>query len=278
MSKEIAEAADRLWKTFQNKGTCRPVHDLIGKHDLEIAYKVQEEITKLREMSGAKIVGRKVGFTSTVLQKQLGISQPGYGILFDDMDRSLGHVFTSVPQFYNQQPRVEAEIAFVLDRDIAFEKPITSQIIDAIAYVVPALEIVLSRIKEPDIQNLSTANIIDIIADNASGGYFVLGHRPRLLREVDVVNCKMTMVKKTIQEEKVISENVSEGTGVRCYGSPLNALRWLAEEMVRVGRPLQAGDVVMSGALGPMASAYMGGLFEGTIDGLGSVSVSFPQP
>lgn len=272
MSKEIAEAAARLWQAFEEEGTCTPVHDLIGKSDLETAYAVQEENTKRREKSGAKVVGRKVGFTSTVIQKQLGISQPGYGILFDDMDRPLGHIFTSAPRFYNQQPRVETEIAFVLDRDIAFENPTTSQIIDAIAYVVPALEIVVSRIVSPN------ACITDIIADNASGGYFVLGHQPRLLREVNVVDCKMTMVKKTIREEKVISDNVSGGSGTACYGSPLNALRWLAKEMVRAGRPLREGEVVMSGALGPMASADTGGLFEGRIEGLGNVSVSFPQP
>ena len=271
MSKEITEAATRLWQAFEGGNTCAPVHGLIGKDDLAKAYAVQEENTKRREKSGAKIVGRKVGFTSTAIQKQLGISQPGYGFLFDDMDCSLGHVCNPASHFYIQQPRVEVEVAFVLGRSIGFKNPTTSQIMDAVAYVVPALEIVASRIVSPD------ACITDIIADNASGGYFVLGHQPRLLREVNVVDCKMTMVKKTIQGEKEISENVSEGTGAGCYGSPLNALRWLAREMVRVGCPLQQGDVVMSGALGPMVSADAGSSFEGCIEGLGNVSVLFSQ-
>lgn len=270
MGKEVGEAAERLWQAFKEGGTCAPVHDLIGKDDLAKAYAVQEKVVEFRKANGAKIIGRKVGFTSTAIQKRFGVSQPGYGFLFDDMDCSLGHVCNTDPRFYKQQPRAEAEIAFVLSRDIVFENPTTSQIIDAVAYAVPALEIVASRVAGPD------ACITDIIADNTSGGYFVLGHQPRLLREVDVVDCKMTLVKKTMREGKEISENVSEGTGAMCYGSPLNALRWLAREMVRIERPLQEGDVVMSGALGSMVPADEGSSFEGRIEGWGGVSVSFP--
>ena len=270
MGKEVGEAAERLWQAFKEGGTCAPVHDLIGKDDLAKAYEVQKKIVELRRANGARIVGRKVGFTSAAIQKQLGVTQPGYGFLFDDMDCPLGHACNFDPRFYSRQPRVEAEVAFVLSRDIAFENPTTSQTIDAVAYVVPAIEIVASRIVGPD------ACITDIIADNASGGYFVLGHQPRLLREVNVAACKMTMVKKTVRGGEEISENVSEGAGAACYGSPLNALRWLAREMVRVGHPLQEGDVVMSGALGPMVSVDAGSSFEGCIEGLGSVSVLFP--
>lgn len=111
--------------------------------------------------------------------------------------------------------------------------------------------------------------ITDIIADNARGGYFVLGHRHRSLREIDLASCRMEMTQD--------GELISEGTGVSCAGSPLNALRWLAGEMVHAGHPLKAGDVIISGALGPTIRAKRGSEFKGYVEGLGSASGSFLQ-
>lgn len=261
MSKKIEQAAERLWQAAREQTVCAPVRDLIGEQDITTAYQVQEMNTRRRAYEGARIIGRKVGLTSAAAQKMFATSQPDYGILFDDMDVPQASTFPYTAGFHLQNPRVETEIAFVLERDLAVEHPTSAEIISAVAYAVAALEIVASRIKEWDLR------IADTIADNASGAYFVLGHRPRLLREIDVISCSMEMTKN--------GEAVSSGTGAACAGSPLNALRWLAKEMTRAGRPLQAGDVIMSGALGPMIPAAPGDKFVGRIEGVGEASVSF---
>jgi 2-keto-4-pentenoate hydratase len=159
------------------------------------------------------------------------------------------------------QPRIEAEIALILDTDILVEIPTVADVVRAIAYVVPALEIVDSRITDWDI------SIVDTIADNASSGLYVLGGPFRRIESLDLVAAEMSMTKN--------GEVVSNGTGAACLGNPLNAATWLAGEMVRRGRPLRAGDVVLTGALGPMVEVRAGDAFAATISGVGSVRVSF---
>ncbi len=134
-------------------------------------------------------------------------------------------------------------------------------VLPAIAYVLPALEIVDSRIARWDI------GIVDTIADNASSGLFVLGNRPVQLDACDLELCGMVLEKN--------GEGVSFGAGAACLGHPMNSLIWLARKMAAVGRPLEAGDVVLSGALGPMVAALPGDRFEMRISGLGSVRTSF---
>lgn len=257
----IKQAAERLWLASQEKTTCAPVRDLIGDRDLAAAYAVQEKNTRKRTKGGGKIIGRKIGLASPAAQQQFGVSEPNYGMLFDDMDIPQGSSIAYHAGFHGQGPRVETEIALVLERDVVSERPTTAQILSAVDYAVAALEIVASHISDWDVR------ITDMTADNASGAGFVLGHQPRLLRDIDVLGCGMEMT----QNDSV----VSSGKGEACLGSPLNALRWLATEMTRIGRPLLAGDVIMSGALGPMVSVVPGDVFVGRIEGLGSVSVSF---
>ncbi len=124
-----------------------------------------------------------------------------------------------------------------------------------------AIEVVDSRIAGWDIK------IADTIADNASSGRFVLGHEPRRIDRVDLIGCGMALERQ--------GEVVSSGAGVACLGSPINATLWLARTMARAGRPLKRGDVVLSGALGPMVAAAPGDRFLARIEGLGSVSVGF---
>jgi 2-keto-4-pentenoate hydratase len=126
---------------------------------------------------------------------------------------------------------------------------------------MPALEIVGSRIKNWDI------SIVDTIADNASSGLFVLGASRRPLDDLDL--------REVIMQMKRRGTLVSEGKGAACLDNPLNAVAWLAGELGRRGRPLRSGDIVLSGALGPMVSAEPGDRFEASITGLGSVSAVF---
>lgn len=254
----IQTAAQRLWNAAQTKQTCAPIRELIGIEDLATAYKIQAANTDLRIQKGARIVGSKVGLTSFAVQKQLGVDQPDYGILFDDMEVLNGGEI-SVSKL--MQPKAEAEIAFVLGKDLPNPNIGTVDVLSAIDYALAAIEIVGSRIEGWNIR------ITDTIADNASASHFVLGHRPIRLANFDVINCNMVMTKN--------GAIVSEGKGSACLGSPVNAVLWLAKTMANLGKPLQAGDVILSGALGPMSNVTAGDIFNATIDGLGSVSVRF---
>jgi 2-keto-4-pentenoate hydratase len=259
MSTRIAAATARLRGAEAARKPCKPVRDLIGAHDVDAAYAVQEAGTKTRMAAGARLVGRKIGLTAVAVQKQLGVDQPDYGMLFDDMEVPDG---ACAPPGRLLQPRAEAEIAFVLGRDLDHEAPSAAEVMRAVEFALCAIEIVDSRIESWDI------GIADTIADNASSGLYVLGRRPARITDLDLALCGMVARKN--------GEIASLGTGAACLGHPLHATRWLADAMARVGRPLRAGDVVLSGALGPMVPVADGDAFSIEIQGLGRASVSFP--
>jgi len=249
-----------LREASNNRITIPPIRSEIGVEDIDLAYKIQEINTQLRLDEGARIVGKKIGLTSFSVQKQLGVDQPDFGILFHDKEVLNGQSI-SIQEIL--QPKVEAEIAFVLGEDLDVPDLGIIDLMSCIDYALPAIEIVGSRISNWDIK------ITDTIADNASASHFVVGHTPKTLDEFDVVDCQMKMHKG----EKL----VSEGSGAASLGSPLNATLWLANKMYEYGQPLQAGDLILSGALGAMCEVKAGDHFSVKIEGLGAVSVSFDE-
>ena len=260
INRKVEAAAKRLREAAQKGIVCEPVRNLIGTTDLEKAYAVQEINTALRIAQGAKIVGSKIGLTSLAVQKQLGVDQPDFGILWQDKEVLNGG---EIAMSELMQPRAEAEIAFVLGKDLTSTHLTSIDMLSAIDYALASIEIVGSRIKDWDIK------ITDTIADNASASHWVVGHRPVKLENLDLLNCKMVMENN--------GKIVSEGIGRNCLGSPINAMLWLAQKMVALGRPMQAGDVILTGALGPMVSAKAGDNFKVTIEGLGEVSAKFVE-
>ncbi|MEX2597279.1 MAG: fumarylacetoacetate hydrolase family protein [Salibacteraceae bacterium] len=259
-TQEQQKAASILWEAQNSGELCSPVREIIGEADLESAYTVQRINTGLKLKRGEQIIGAKIGLTNEVVQKQLGVNQPDYGVLTDAM---LFNESNRIPWSVLHQPKVEAEIAFVLGQDITEGDITLSDLKAKIASAVASIEVVGSRIKDWNIR------ITDTIADNASASHFVLGAEEKPLSEIDLEGCKMVM--------KRGEEIVSEGFGKACMGNPLNALLWLAQTMVKLGTPLRAGDVVLAGALGPMVSVQPGDEFNATIEGLGTVSVSFDR-
>jgi 2-keto-4-pentenoate hydratase len=237
-----------------------PIRPQVAEFDVDAAYGIQEANTTHWQAEGRRLVGSKIGLTSRAVQKQLGVDRPDFGVLFADMivaedePVAAGRVL---------QPKIEAEVAFLLDRDIDVEAPTIADVLRAVAYAMPALEIVGSRITNWDI------GIVDTVADNASSGLFVLGGPVRRLDNLDLRALQMRMTRR--------EEVVSKGTGAACLGNPLNAMAWLAAELARRGRPLRAGDVVLSGALGPMVPVNPGDTFEANIVGLGTVSARFAE-
>lgn len=254
------EAAARLLQAAKSGITCEPVRDLLGITDLPMAYGAQNIITSERLKAGARLVGRKIGLTSLAVQKQLGVDQPDFGMLFDDMEVMHDGI---IPWAEMMQPKVEGEIAFVLKNDLPNPSITMAELISSIDYVLASLEIVGSRIEGWNIR------ITDTIADNASASHFVLGHRPISLENIDLINCSMVMEKN--------GETVSKGTGADCMGSPLNATLWLARIMAQLGTPLKAGEIILSGALGPMSPVAPGDKVTARFDTLGEVSVQFGE-
>ena len=256
----VAAAARRLWDA-ESSGPCAPVRDLIGTDDLDAAYAVQERSTARALERGRRIVGRKIGLTSPAVQAQLGVDRPDFGMLFADMAAGEG---LPIAAARTMQPKIEAEIALILGEGLPHADPTVADLLLATAYAVPALEIVGSRIAGWDIR------ITDTIADNASSGLFVLGGPARPLDGLDLgAGARMTL--------KRGEEVVSEGSGEACLGHPLNAAVWLAGEMARRGRPLTAGEIVLTGALGPMVPVAPGDMFTAEIAGLGRVTARFAE-
>ena len=255
---DVAEAVERLQVAAARRVPCRPVRDLIGADDLELAYAVQQRIAGSRLAAGAQVVGRKIGLTSPAVQRQLGVDRPDFGVLFDDMDVSALDV---VPSDRLLQPKAEAEVAFVLRDDLADGPLDAAQVRAAVGSAAAALEIVDSRIVGWDI------TFGDTVADNASSGLFVLGQERLSLEEFEPVTATMQMF--------LDDELVSEGDGAACLGDPLLALAWLARTAREVGDPLRAGEVVLSGALGPMVATPPGSRVRAEITGLGTVEAIF---
>jgi 2-keto-4-pentenoate hydratase len=259
----ITEIADLLWMAEHHRVPCAPVREQIlaaaGNADpIATAYAVQQHNVRRRLEAGARIVGRKIGLTSVAVQRQLGVDSPDFGMLFADMAFGDG---AAIPLARTLQPKVEAEIALVLGHDLVHERHTFADLISATAYALPAIEVVGSRIENWDIK------LLDTVADNASSSVFVLGSTPAKLSRLDLAGCAMTMARR--------GETVSSGSGAACLANPLNAAVWLADMMVRVGTPLRAGDVLMTGALGPMVAVAAGDQFVTHIEGLGEVRAVF---
>lgn len=254
----VHAAAERLRQAQETRTPCPPVRDLLPDASVATGYAVQDLLTRARVEAGGRIVGRKIGLTSPAVQAQLGVDQPDFGVLYDDM---ACRQYEPISHDRLLQPRIEAEVAFVLAADLDGDVDVAAARA-AVAEVVPALEIVDSRVAGWDI------TIVDTIADNASSGLYVLGEPTGPLGERDLTAVQMTMTGAG-------GTVVSTGSGAACLGDPVAALVWLARTAAALGAPLRAGDLVLSGALGPMVPVAPGAGFTAELSGLGTVRASF---
>jgi 2-keto-4-pentenoate hydratase len=231
------------------------ISESYGISEPDAAYAVAEINTAARLAEGARIVGMKVGLTSKAVQQQLGVTQPDFGVLFDDMECLNGQDILMARLI---QPKVEAEVAFVMGRDLNSPAPSYAEFLASLAYALPAIEIVDSAIVDWKI------TLVDTVADNASCGLYVLGDQPVAIGQYSLAELGMTLLKN--------GETVSVGTGAACLGHPLRAAYWLACTMRLQGRALKAGQVILSGALGPMVPVAAGDLVQVQIGALGCVT------
>jgi 2-keto-4-pentenoate hydratase len=257
----VTDASVELLEAYASGKPIPPLRDrLIQAGDVDAAYRAQSAQVETWLAAGRRPVGAKIGLTAPAVQRAFGVYQPDFGVLLADMAVPDG---AEIDPDTLIQPRVEAEVAFVLGRDLPAEQVTVADVLRATDFLLPAIEVVDSRIAGWDI------SIVDTVADNASSGRYVLGTTPRSVSAVDLRLCGAVL--------ESAGQPVSVGAGAACLGNPLHAVAWLATTLAGNGNPLRAGDLVLSGALGPMVPVTPGASYEARISGLGSVRANFAK-
>lgn len=252
---------DLAQKLYQAERDRKPIAPLTGAYPeltTEEAYPIQLENISRRVREGSRIVGKKIGLTSKAMQRMLGVDQPDYGHLLDTMAAANGR---SVPIDTLLQPKVEGEIAFVLKRDLRGPGVTEQDVLSATDYVAPAIEIIASRIQDWKIK------LPDTVADNASGGMFVLGDAKVRVDEVDLRLVGMVLEKN--------GEVELTGAGAAVLGYPPRAVAWLANKLAEFDIRLQAGEIILSGAFMAALEVKKGDVIAVEVDRLGSARVTF---
>jgi 2-keto-4-pentenoate hydratase len=257
MTTDHESLARRLRDAYAG-GAVPPLRDGLEPTDAAGAYAVQAINTRCWEAEGRRIVGRKAGLTAEAVQKQLGVDQPDFGVLFDDMRVADGGRLDPARCI---QAKAEAEIAFVLGRDLPSPDTTREEVAAAIATVHAAIEIVDSRIADWKI------SFADTVADNGSSAFFALSDQGLPVDGLDLEGAAMTM--------RINGEVVSTGVGAAALGNPLNAAAWLARTLAERGEPLKAGDVLLAGALGPMVTLNAGDEVVTEVSGIGTCRFTF---
>ena len=252
---EIAQLADSLYLARRKHEPCSPLTEQSAAFTINDAYKVSEINLKRRiEQEKVKLIGKKIGLTSRAVQKQLAVHEPDYGFLTSDMNVPMGETISRSHYFL---PKVEGEVAFVLKKSLRGPGVTVAQVIQATDFVLPCIEIIDSRVRDWKIK------IQDTIADNASSAAFVLGAQPVSLRAVDLRAAGMVL--------KINGEPFSTGSGAACLDHPALAVAWLANKLGEWGHGLVAGEIILSGAFGPVVPIEEGQFVEVEISGLGKV-------
>lgn len=252
------DTAARLLRDAYNREAIPPLRDYLQPLDITGAYAVQAINTRYWEGQGRRIVGRKAGLTAKAVQAQLGVDQPDFGVLFEDMRVADGGMLDPGKCL---QPKAEAEIAFVLGADLPDRDTTPEQVADAVASVHAAIEIVDSRIADWKI------SFADTVADNGSSAFFVLAEQGRPLQGLDIYTAGMVM--------EINGQIASLGAGAAALGHPLKAAAWLAQTLASRDEPLKAGDVLLAGALGPMVTLNPDDHVRAIVGGLGECTFTY---
>lgn len=258
-TQDIQNAAAQLWSARASQTPCAPLTELYPGLSLLDAYTISDiNLRRKLELPGIKLEGKKIGLTSRAVQKQLGVDQPDFGYLTNDMNAPNGGEIKISSLI---QPRVEGELAFMLKKDLVGPGITNAHVISATEFVVPCIEIIDSRIKDWKIK------VEDTVADNASSGMFVLGSTPKNIGFQDWSMAGMAL--------RINGEVESTGVGRACLDHPVNAVAWLANALGAYGVSLKAGEVILAGAFGPVVPVRAGDVCEVEMHGLGPVSCRF---
>jgi 2-keto-4-pentenoate hydratase len=257
----VETLAERLDKAWQSHTPIPPITETDGITGVETAYAIQTHWTKLRLARGEKIVGRKIGLTSTAIQQQLGVSEPDYGTLWQSSYYTSTNGKVDIPASDFLQPRIEGEVAFLIGKPLHGPNITATDVLAATDACALGIEIVASRIADWKIK------LVDTIADNASYGGFTLGPWDKLMRETDLAALAMT-----IHQNGTLA---AEGVGAAALGHPATSTAWLANKLLEFGVSLEPGDIVISGGITKMLPVKAGDQFAFTLTGQPSLTVSF---
>jgi 2-keto-4-pentenoate hydratase len=252
------ELADALWHAETSRVPIAPLTEQYDDLVVEDAYAVQAINVQRRLDAGARVVGRKVGLTSKPMQQVLGVDEPDYGVLLDDMYVEEGDEIDLARLI---QPRIEAEMAFVLDRDLVGPGVTAPRALAAVPGVLPAVEIVDSRVVDWRIR------LVDTVADNASCGLLVVGARLTPVAGIDLRLVGMALSRN--------GEVIDTGAGAAALGNPARCVVWLANRFGTLGSSLAAGDVILPGAVHQMVPVRRGDAFRAEFAHLGAVTATF---
>lgn len=254
----IQRHGDQLYEALLSRQPVAPLTEREPHITLADAYQIQLRMVQRRIDAGEHVVGKKIGVTSQVVMDMLKVNQPDFGHLLSGMVYNEGEPL-SVGQFI--APKAEAEVAFILSRDLIGPGVTAADVLRATDCVMPCFEIVDSRIKDWKIK------IQDTVADNASCGVLTLGSERKSPHQLDLALAEMVLTKNRAL--------VSTSTGASVQGSPLNAVAWLANTLGSLGLALRAGDVILSGSQSPLVPVVAGDSLHCSVDGLGHTSVRF---
>ncbi|MGP6139122.1 MULTISPECIES: 2-keto-4-pentenoate hydratase [unclassified Jeotgalibaca] len=257
---DIKDLADHLASAHEKGTGVQPIISIKPDITIDEAYHVQLETIDREVKNGAKITGKKIGLTSVAVQQALGVDEPDYGHLLDNMVIENGG---TVPRSALLQAKVEGEIAFILKDELKGPNVTPMEVLQATDYVLPALEIVDSRVADWKI------TLADTVADNASSGLYVLGGKPVKITDVDLKMVGMNLYKNGHLE--------NTGVGTATLGDPAICVAWLANKLSQYDITLKPGEVILSGALSAMVVAEPGDYFQAKFSDLGEVSVHFEK-
>jgi len=253
----ISEAANALYAALRSGVSIPPLTDSYDDLTIDDAYAISLQLRDKRLADGASIIGKKIGVTSAPVMNMLGVDQPDFGFLTNDMWAKDNVIDTSVMIM----PMAEAEIAFKLKSDLKGPGVTEADVLAATEAVAACFEVVDSRIQDWKVK------IQDTIADNASCGTMAIGADWVDPNDVDLLGCKAVVTKN--------GKPLSEGVGAATLGSPLKAVAWLANTLGERGIPFNAGEIILSGSLVALEPVTAGDRMHVSIEGIGDCSVSF---
>jgi 2-keto-4-pentenoate hydratase len=255
---ERSQAAALLARAEAEREPVRPLAETFPAMDVVDSYEIQLINIRSRLESGAAVLGHKVGLSSLAMQQMMGVDEPDYGHLLDDMALSEDRPAEVSRYCY---PRVEVEVGFILGQSLPGEGCTEEDVLAATEYVAPAIELIDSRIVDWRI------GLVDTIADNASSAGFVLGTERVRPDQVDLLGIDATLTRN--------GEMVAEGRSDAVLGNPVTAVAWLAQKVASFGVRLEAGHVILPGSCTRAIDVRPGDDFLADFKGLGSVSLSF---
>ena len=263
-TQQMAEAVDILHNAEQARVQVPALTLTYPEMDLEDAYAVQKGWVERKLASGRRVYGYKIGLTSRAMQMAMKIDTPDYGVLLDDMAFANG---STIAAGDFTDPRIEAELAFVMKKALSGEDVTLEQVLDATDYVVPALELIAARSFRTDPDTGYTRTVVDTIADNAANAGIIVGDVRVKPQDIDLRWAgAMLFLNNEIEET---------GLGAGVMNHPAHGIRWVCQRFAPHGIGLEPGQVILSGSFIRPVSVAAGDRIRADYGPLGSIDISF---